>query len=67
MAKKHSKKNTAINNDDVKEDAISKESEEKIDIDYGNNIHFTGIIDKILYDNYSIFKFLVDEDGETIV
>lgn len=25
------------------------------------------IIDKILYDNYSIFKFLVDEDGETIV
>lgn len=33
MAKKHSKKNTAINNDDVKEDAISKESEEKIDIE----------------------------------
>lgn len=25
------------------------------------------IIDKILFDQYSIFKFLVDEDGETIV
>jgi len=25
------------------------------------------IINKILYDNYSIFKFLVDEDGETII
>ena len=25
------------------------------------------ILDKILYDQYSIYKFLVDEDGETIV
>lgn len=25
------------------------------------------IIDKILYDHYSIYKFLVDEDGETII
>lgn len=25
------------------------------------------IIDKVLYDHYSIYKFLVDEDGETII
>ena len=29
------------------------------------NIHY--IINKILYDHYSIFKFVVDEDGETIL
>ena len=36
--------------------------EKKIDIDYGNNIHFTGIIDKILYyvDNNTTYVSLID-------
>ena len=36
--------------------------EKKIDIDYGNNIHFTGIIDKILYhiDNDTTYVSLID-------
>ena len=36
--------------------------EKKIDIDYGNNIHFVGIIDKILYyiDNDTTYVSLID-------
>ena len=36
--------------------------EKKIDIDYGNNIHFVGIIDKILYyiDNNTTYISLID-------
>ena len=36
--------------------------EKKIDIDYGNNVHFVGIIDKILYyiDNNTTYVSLID-------
>lgn len=36
--------------------------EKKIDIDYGNNVHFVGIIDKILYyiDNDTTYVSLID-------